>query len=93
MDGALHKKYTGSGNKRIIGNLKKLVDAKAEVVVRTPEIPGVNDSPEEKQKLAALLAELGGLKHEGLPYHRLGENKYESLGLVKPKDFTSDSRQ
>ena len=93
MDEVLHKQCTGSGNKRIIGNLKKLVNAGAEVIVRTPEIPGINDTPEEKQKLAALLAELGGLNHEVLPYHRLGENKYESLGLAKPQDFTRDILQ
>ncbi len=93
MDEVLHKQCTGSGNKRIIGNLKKLVNAGAEVIVRTPEIPGINDTPEEKQKLAALRAELGGLKHEVLPYHRLGENKYESLGLAKPQDFTRDILQ
>jgi len=92
MDESLHKKFTGAGNKHIIGNLKKLVRAKAEVIVRTPEIPGINDTPKEKQKIADLLAELGGLKHEVLPYHRLGENKYVSLGLEKPPDFTCGDR-
>lgn len=85
VDLALHKKVTGSDNKRIIDNLKKLAKTGVEIWARTPLIPGVNDMPSEKEQLADLLASLETVqKHIFLPYHKLGEGKYESLGLPKP---------
>ena len=85
VDEKLHEKMTGTGNKRIIENLKKLANEDTEIWVRTPEIPGVNDAPEEKQKFAGLLAELQTVKkHVYLPYHALGDSKYKSLGLSPP---------
>ncbi len=85
IDEKLHKKVTGAGNKRIIGNLRKLAGEKPEIWIRTPEIPGINDTPEEKQKLSELLLELKAVKtHVYMPYHRLGESKYTSLGLLPP---------
>jgi len=85
IDEALHKKMTGTGNKLIIENLKKLAGEDTEIWVRTPEITGVSDTPEEKQKLANLFAELKAVKkHVYLPYHSLGESKYKSLGLPVP---------
>lgn len=82
IDEELHKKVTGAGNKRIIANLKKLAKHDTEIWVRTPEIPGINDTPEEKQKLIDLLAEIETIKkHVYLPYHSLGDSKYKSLGL------------
>ncbi len=85
VDETLHKKATGSGNRRIIDNLKKLAKTGVEVWVRTPLIPGVNDIPAERERIAELLVCLESIKtHVFLPYHKLGEGKYESLGLPKP---------
>ena len=85
MDEALHKKFTGAGNKRIISNLKKLAKTGVEIWARTPLIPSINDTLAEKERLAELLAKLESIqKHVFLPYHNLGEGKYESLRLPKP---------
>lgn len=82
VDETLHKKATGSGNKRIISNLKKLAKTGAEIWARTPLIPSINDTLAEKERLAELLATLESIQtHVFLPYHNLGEGKYESLGL------------
>ena len=92
VDEALHREATGTGNRRIIENLRKLAQEKPEIWVRTPEIPGVNDTLEEKEKLSALLKELKTVKnHVYLPYHRLGESKYESLGLPLPVIIPGDN--
>jgi len=88
----LHREATGTGNRRIIENLRKLAQEKPEIWVRTPEIPGVNDTLEEKEKLSALLKELKTVNnHVYLPYHRLGESKYESLGLPLPVIIPGDN--
>lgn len=85
VDGALHQKMTGAGNERILNNLRRLAGRAKQLIVRTPEIPGVNDTPEEKEQLAALLVSLGRrVEHVYLPYHALGNGKYESLGMKKP---------
>ncbi|MEI6579443.1 MAG: glycyl-radical enzyme activating protein [Eubacteriales bacterium] len=85
IDEELHKKVTGVGNKRIIANLKKLAKQETEIWVRTPEISGVNDTTEEKQRLSELLEGIEMVKkHVYLPYHSLGEGKYRSLGISPP---------
>lgn len=86
MDDAKHRKYIGSGNRLILENFKLL---KAEfpslpVVVRTPVIPGFNDSREDIGAILDFLASYPDVQYELLPYHRLGEPKYEALGRPYP---------
>ena len=51
------------------------------LIVRTPVIPTFNDTPEEIAAIAAFARELGSVaEHHFLPYHRLGQDKYEGLG-------------
>ena len=81
MDSGIHKKYTGVGNERILTNLAKLLQANAAVWVRVPVVPSVNDTPEEMEKIKTFFEKTGyPAKFELLPYHRLGEHKYEALG-------------
>ena len=55
------------------------------VVVRTPVVPGFNDSPEHIRAIVEFLDELpGSVSYELLPYHRFGEGKYGQLGKVCP---------
>ncbi len=85
VDETLHKKVTGNDNRRIINNLKKLAKTGVEVWLRTPLIPGINDTPAQSERVTELLACLDSIRtHVVLPYHNLGEGKYESLGLPKP---------
>ncbi len=87
MDSERHREGTGVGNERILANLRRLSEAFPElpVVVRTPVIPGFNDSPAEIRAIAAFV---GGLPrpvgYELLPYHRFGEAKYRGLGRDYP---------
>ena len=60
--------------------LKKLVMSAKQIIVRTPVIPGFNDSPEEIQKIARLVKSLGIKELHMLPYHRYGQSKYSLMG-------------
>jgi len=86
MDNAKHKQATGIGNERILANLKRLLNEfpKLPVLVRTPVLPGFNDTDEDAANIGAFLAGHGNLSYEALPYHRLGTQKYDFLGLEYP---------
>lgn len=76
-----HLELTGVRNELILENLKKLLRTDAEIWIRIPVIVGVNDSPEEMQQIKNFFAENGRPKKiELLPYHAMGEHKYEALG-------------
>ncbi|WP_291637984.1 pyruvate formate-lyase-activating protein [Clostridium sp.] len=74
--------------------LQSLRKSKTRVWVRHVVVPGITDSEEHITKLAKIIAEEvpNVDKVELLPYHVLGVNKYEALGIpyklkdVKPMD-------
>ena len=81
FDGEKHKRFVGVSNDRILENLAKLFSADARILIRIPVIPSVNDSEEEMQAIAAFLRSAGNpFGVELLPYHSMGEHKYEALG-------------
>ena len=80
MDSAKHKEYTAHGNELILENAKKIAQSGVELIIRTPVIPGFNDTPEEIRAISHFAKTLPGVKeHHLLPYHRLGMDKYEGL--------------
>lgn len=84
-DSEKHQKYTGVGNALILDNLKQLLRIGADVVIRIPIISGFNDSVEEMKKIKGILDTLGNVKDvELLPYHRMGNSKYEALSMEIP---------
>ncbi len=81
MDSNKHREYTGVGNERILENARLIAESGVELIIRTPVIPGFNDSPEEILAISRFAARLPGVKeHHLLPYHRLGKDKYTGLG-------------
>ncbi len=81
----VHREVTGAGNEVILANLSRTAELAArgsiEFVARLPIIPGVNDSREDIDGIAALLVPLPGLSGvQLLPYHGLGAPKYAALG-------------
>ena len=80
-DPEMHKAAVGCSNATIVKNVQKLTEEFAHIHLRVPVIPGVNDSVEHISALASFIATLSVPSVELLPYHRLGEGKYKSLGL------------
>jgi pyruvate formate lyase activating enzyme len=83
MDPVKHKKYTGVSNRLILDNARR-ASRKLSIPmwVRIPVIPGYNDSSENIEATAKFIAEeLGNCvkRVSLLPYHRLGETKFERL--------------
>lgn len=82
LDSEKHIQYTGKSNQKIIDNFTKLCqefpDLKKQV--RTPVIPGFNDTKEELWQIKNFLKDKPGVIYEMLPYHRFGEAKYRMLG-------------
>ena len=80
-DPDLHAAWTGSDNRPILANLDRLTGAFPGVAltVRTPVIPGFNDTEAEIGAILALVARHPRAKFELLPYHRLGTEKYRFL--------------
>lgn len=80
-DPVRHKEYTGVTNERILSNLRRLNGAGAEIVLRCPLIPGLNDREEHLKAIAGLAEELSGVQRVDVePYHPLGKSKCEDLG-------------
>ncbi|MBQ4269521.1 MAG: glycyl-radical enzyme activating protein [Clostridia bacterium] len=81
MDSAKHKEYTGQPNERILENAKKIAESDTELVIRTPVVPSFNDTAEDIRAIAKFAAALPSVKeYHLLPYHRLGQDKYDKLG-------------
>lgn len=84
VDSELHKKYCGVDNGLILDNLHKAdeaADGHFRLIIRTPIIPGVNDSDEELNRIGEFGKSLQHLDHiQLLPYHRLGTATYQKLG-------------
>jgi len=83
MDTLRHKEKTGAGNERILENLKKLLTEFPDlpVLVRTPVIPGFNNTEQEAEAIGRFLKGYANVTFEALPYHRLGTQKYIFLGM------------
>lgn len=78
----LHKKWTGLGNELLLENIKLLNKLGKDIIIRTPVIPGVNDSIDELIPIAKFVNELNAVVYyELLPYHSLGIGKYIALGM------------
>lgn len=85
MDDAKHRQHIGASNVQIIANARRLMETHPDlpVLVRTPVIPGVNDSEAEIGAIAAFISHFENLvEYELMPFHRFGEEKFTSLGLV-----------
>ena len=84
---ALHKRYTGVTNEKILENLWKLDAAGAAVILRCPIIPGCNDTEEHFADIVALAKQYDNVKEVHLePYHPLGISKLEQLGRAVTYD-------
>ncbi|MCX6112859.1 MAG: hypothetical protein NTY22_06235 [Proteobacteria bacterium] len=67
----------------ILKNIEALTKSgwPGDLLIRMPLIPGFNDDDENIKSTTQFLKKCGLSKIEILPFHRLGESKYDKLGL------------
>lgn len=85
MDADLHRRLTGASNERILENAEKAAGLGKEIIFRIPLVPGCNDSEENVKAtgefVASLQKENDRIGIELLPYHNLGQDKYQWLNV------------
>lgn len=76
-----NKHFAGTGvhNELIKKNLTWAVSQDIEVLPRIPVIPGFNAELEDAKEIAQYLIDIGLDKIQLLPFHQMGERKYELL--------------
>ena len=79
------KTLTGQSNAHTLAFAKFLSEHGKSVWIRQVLVPGITDDEETLRKTRAFIAELANVeKVEVLPYHTMGVNKYEKLGMEYP---------
>ena len=83
MNPEMHRRYTGVSNELILQNAEKIHhEMSVPMRARVTLVPGFNDSRENLEATAEFIA--GRLSNaipvHLLPYHRLGETKWQGLG-------------
>lgn len=81
LDNQTHKKLTGVPNAQILSNLSYINSTGTPITLQIPLIPGLNDSTENLDRLAALVGSLESVQGLSvLAYHTLGLTKYRCTG-------------
>ena len=85
IDDEACKKLTGHSNANTLAFAKFLSENGAKTWIRQVLVPGLTDSEDSLQRTRAFIDGLKTVERvEVLPYHTLGEVKYEKLGLEYP---------
>ena len=83
MDLERHRQFTDVGNRVILDNARRLAGEPVRLMIRIPVIPDFNDTVENMSAAAQFFKDFPNIDYvELLPYHRLGESKYERLELT-----------
>jgi len=82
MDPEKHRSFVGVSNERILENFDHLRECFPDLPkrVRTPVIPGFNDTEKDILAILEFIQNRPGVEFELLAYHRLGRPKYCYLG-------------
>ncbi|AZP18473.1 pyruvate formate lyase-activating protein [Streptomyces aquilus] len=80
-DRATYRKVTGRPLDPTLDFARRLADLDKEVHVRFVLVPGLTDAPDNIAGVAAFAATLGNVSRvDVLPFHKLGEAKWQALG-------------
>jgi pyruvate formate lyase activating enzyme len=80
-DDVCHKAGTGVDNALILANFRHSVTSSgAEVLPRIPVIPGFNATLKDAAGFCRLFNDVGVKRAQLLPFHQMGDRKYELLG-------------
>ncbi|MBE6686061.1 MAG: glycyl-radical enzyme activating protein [Ruminococcaceae bacterium] len=78
-----HKRLTGASQRQILLNLNLLEKLNANVILRCPIIPGINDNEEHYRGIAEVANKHKNINEINImPYHSLGNSKRKKLGLA-----------
>ncbi len=82
LDTEKHKAFTGSGNEQILKNINYVFEhfPHLPVLIRTPVVPGFNDTEEEIMAIRRMIPFRPNIRYEALTYHRMGQPKYGYIG-------------
>ena len=82
IDNEKHKTLTGLPNNRPLAFAKFLSDHGKRIWIRHVLVPGITDDDESLASLRSFMDTLSSVeKVEVLPYHTMGEVKYEKMGI------------
>ncbi len=82
MDSAEHFRLTGQSNHETLGFARHLSEHHIPVWLRYVIVPGYTDGPEDIKKFTAFASSLTNVqKIEYLPFHKMGEYKWQALCL------------
>lgn len=82
IDPEEHKKLTGHSNENILDCARYLSNINKPIWIRHVLVPGITENDEYLRKTRAFIETLSNVqKIEVLPYHSLGQYKWEELGI------------
>ena len=90
LDDGHHRRITGSSNREILENLRRIVRRQAAVRIRFTLVPGVNDDEDHLRRLAGFVSSLGLAEIDVLPYRSVVSGRYEALGRMNPADSLTE---
>ncbi len=81
IDEEIHKQLTGVELEPVLKTAQYLSETGKKVWIRHVLVPGITDSDEQLKKLAEYILKMKNVeKVDILPFHKMGEYKWESLG-------------
>lgn len=88
----IHKEHIGVDNYLILENAKYISENAQELIIRVPVIPNFNCDKESIKDIAEFVSKLNKVERvDLLPYHNLGESKYDNLGINYEMDNKIES--
>lgn len=85
IDPDKHLELTSQHNDNILAFAEYLSEKKVDMWIRHVVVPGITDDDTYLYKLGEFIGKLSNLKAlDVLPYHTMGETKYEKLGIDYP---------
>jgi pyruvate formate lyase activating enzyme len=91
FDPKLHRKITGADNSQVLDFARYLSEMGVPTWIRRVMVPGLTDGEDDMRKTREFISSLNNVvKVELLPYHSMGEAKWQALGLEYPLSTSLD---
>lgn len=91
FDPMLHRKITGADNSQVLDFARYLSEMGVPTWIRRVMVPGLTDGEDDMRKTREFIGSLDNVvKVELLPYHSMGEAKWQALGLEYPLSTSLD---